>query len=108
LAESQKELLDQRTKTNNRIAVENNRYNNEISNIDSQIKNTKDSLQQLAEQNKNFLNDVETIDASIYLEHISVLQVIELYVPAYVLWPVAIGLVVLAYYARRRKITNLP
>jgi hypothetical protein len=108
LAASQKELLDQRTKTNNRIAVENNRYTNEISTIDSQIKNTKDSLQQLAEQNKNFLNDVETIDASIYLEHISVLEVIELYVPSYVLWPLAIALIVLAYYARRRKITNLP
>jgi uncharacterized phage infection (PIP) family protein YhgE len=108
LAASQKELLDQRTNTNNRIVVENNRYNNEISNIDSQIKNTKDSLQQLAEQNQNLLNDVETIDASIYLEHISVLEVIELYVPSYVLWPLAIALIVLAYYARRRKITNLP
>ncbi len=108
LAANQKELINQRTNTNNRIAGENNRHNNEIANIDSQIKNTEDSLQQLAGQNQNLLNDVETIDASIYLEHVSVLQVIELYIPSYVLWSLAIGLVVLTYYARRRKITNLP
>lgn len=103
-----KDLSNQRTNSNYRLEVENNRYNNEISNIDLQVKNIENYLVDLGKQDQNLLDNVETINGSIYLEHVSVYGVVKLYVPANILWPGIIVIVCTLYYLRRRKIANLP
>ena len=70
--------------------------------ISAEIVASESSLQEAGQQNKHLLANVETVNGSISLEWISLVGILELYIPRSILWLMSIGIIILGYYSLRR------
>ncbi len=97
-------LFNQNRSLKARLADENSRYTQALNSFDAQIKNARDRLDGVNQQNGDLLDSVATVRGAISLSWISAWDVIELYIPINYL--VALGLVIAAistYFFRRKS-----
>ncbi len=88
------------------IISENNRYNFDKASMEQYIKSTQAKLDNLDTQEKNLLDNVETVQGYVAVQWISVWQMINIYIPH--LWAWVVGAIVLLlifnYFSKRRTI----
>lgn len=62
-----------------RLQRENSIYADKMSSLDSRIKEVQSTLESIKQEDKNFLDDVATVQGTISLQWISILEIISLY-----------------------------
>lgn len=103
-------LQSEQRRLNRNLTNENTRYASERDILDAQIRDAESQLANLNTQDKNLIENVETVQGTITINWISIPKVIGLYMPKD--WPslLFLGLGILAFlsYRRRRMAIELP
>ncbi|MBI2037456.1 MAG: DUF4349 domain-containing protein [Candidatus Magasanikbacteria bacterium] len=96
-------------KLQRQITDENQNYNSQKFYLDDRIKNAKSEISNLAEQDQNLQDNVETVQGSVEVEWVSIFEIIKLYVPYYWAWVLSFCAIALAvnYFSKRRTIEAL-
>ena len=91
------------------IAQEHQNFNTQEADIEYKIKETKLQIIDISQQDKNLLQDVETVEGRISVEWVSVFEMIQIYCPYYWVWILLVcALAFLFYYfSKRRTIKTL-
>lgn len=92
--------------TQKNIKGENEYYNSRKFYLEDQIKNTQTQIASLVGQDKELQDTVETVQGSIQVQWVSILETINIYVPYFWLWIISICIVIalVHYYGRRRSV----
>jgi predicted nuclease with TOPRIM domain len=103
LYSQQQALINSRTSLQRQLTNENSSYATNLDNLNSQILDNQSALKSLDSQNSDLLDQVATVQGTVYLSHINLWDFINAYIPVYwtLLALIAIGLI--AYFAYRRK-----
>ena len=98
------ELVKQENNLRTRLANENRDYQNKISSLEAQIKNTEDDLARVQREDQNLVDNIATVNGTISLNWISIWELVDLYVPgsplAWIILFAALG----AFFWRHRRI----
>ncbi len=94
-------LATERLRLQKAIAYENSEFVSQRNSLDWQIKQTNNQLSSLAKEDKNLIDNVNTVQGTITLTWISIPQIIALYVP--MPWsPLVVGVIILGYLTLTR------
>ncbi|TAN33257.1 hypothetical protein EPN28_02685 [Patescibacteria group bacterium] len=98
-------LSTEQRRLNQLLANENAQYQKKRNEIDARIKNEQEQLVFLDQQDRQLINNVETVQGSISIEWISGWGVLALYVPYYrtFIFIAIIALIIYLLYGRRRR-----
>lgn len=103
-------LTSQKNSLNQQLANVNYKFQNNLRDIDASISSTYSRLTDLGKQDQQLLNDVETVQGTVSLRWISVLDSVNLYVPIY--WVLIIGfsltIIGFLFYGRPRRAFEMP
>jgi len=99
----QQQLQAQLDSLRNRLDIENRNYAGQLSSFDSQIQATNTLLKNLDDQTGALLDNVATVNGTIYLSHISWWGALNLYVPAYWISLALLVLAIVTYWIQRRS-----
>ncbi|MBI3980747.1 hypothetical protein HY345_01995 [Candidatus Microgenomates bacterium] len=94
-------LARQLANLKSQLANENSAYTNNLNSIDSQIKNANDNLTGIKNQDQNLLDNVETVNGTIVFSWISLWEIVQLYLPGYLIPSIFAFLAVVAYWWER-------
>ncbi len=96
-------------KLQRQMTDENESYDSQKFYLDEKIKNAKSEISDLAEQDQNLQDTVETVQGTIEVEWVSIFEIITLYVPYYWAWIISFCAIALAvnYFSKRRTIETL-
>ncbi|MBI2444558.1 MAG: hypothetical protein HYV42_04940 [Candidatus Magasanikbacteria bacterium] len=95
-------LRAQKRTAERRLATENTNYTRELNSLNYRIRDAETQIADLDTQDQALLATVETVSGTIILEWISLLAIVDLYLPGHWAWWVA-GAVIVAYLIRRRR-----
>jgi len=86
-----------------KISSENRNYQNQLANLNQGIKSLEESLNYVNKEDKNLMDDVETVSGTISLDKVNVWEIMEIYVPGPLLGWILLVLAALAYLRYRRN-----
>lgn len=89
---------------NQKIATENSQYSSNKQNLDSKIGSANNEIVNVAKQDENFTENVETVDGYINVDWISYWDMAKIYSPIHPTFVVIILVLVLFYYFVFRKV----
>jgi hypothetical protein len=106
ISAQQQTLQNQKASWQRKLADENDNYSYQLSSFESQIKNAQDNLTELSGQTNQLLDNVQTVQGTIYVNYISWWSKINTYAPVgwIMLGIVLIALASLIWQQRNRKI----
>ncbi len=85
-------------------------HEKDLVNFDNQIKDTENYLTSLGKQDVALINNVETVNGTIYINWISFFEIINLYIPIYKTLIIICLLIIINYFlfGRKQKEIELP
>lgn len=103
-------LTSQQQALKRQLATENSQFKNTLATLDSNISYANSRLLDLDKQDQDLLNDVETVQGTASLQWISILNMINLYVPIY--WILVLScvftIIVYLFYGRESRAFEMP
>ena len=106
LSELNKQLtiyLSEESQTKQKISTENANYQNQNKSLSEQISNTKNTIKDISTQDKQFTENVETVNGSVSIQWISIWQLTQIFSPIHPVLIIAILLIVIWYILRKKN-----
>ncbi len=98
-------LITQEATQKERINIENTTFNRQKLSLDNQITNQQAVLTSVGKQDTNFMNDIETVNGSVYVNWVSMWQLAKIFSPISPVLVIIILIGLVWMYLNHKKIT---
>ncbi len=95
--------MSEESQTKQKISTENANYQNQNKSLSEQISNTKNTIKDISTQDKQFTENVETVNGSVSIQWISIWQLTQIFSPIHPVLIIAILLIVIWYILRKKN-----
>jgi len=104
IAAQKQQLTNRKISLQNQIATENKNYEQNLSSIDAQIRDSQTTLDSLRNQDQSLLDNVATVQGTISVNWIGIGELMDLYLPGPLIAWVLLAAAVAAYVWQRRQL----